>query len=94
MLRIRTFPRDDATFTLSVEEALRALGNSPEAMERRLQLRFPLARVIPQTELGRDDGMPAALYCFRYGALLGPLEDPIDASGISDSQVAAGTAAD
>ncbi len=78
-IQLHTFPSADTDFRLFARRALGDLPRpTPDALQRAIRERYPMAVVRAQQELARrGNGSGLVWYAFRHG-LVGPSEEPAD----------------
>lgn len=90
-VRLRAFPSRDREFGRFARSALEALGPEPqpEALQRSLRARYPVAVVRVQSELARHGEGPVVWYALRT-SILGEAvvsdRGPIDAWAVVDNE--------
>ncbi len=90
-VRLRAFPSSDREFGRYARAALAALGTKPEpeALQRSLRARYPVAVVRVQSELARHGEGPIVWYALRtsiLGEAVVPERGPVDAWAVVDDE--------
>ena len=90
-VRLRSFPSSDREFGRFARSALAALGADPEpeALQRSLRVRYPVAVVRVQSELARHGEGPTIWYALRTSVLGEAVvsdRGPVDAWAVVDDE--------